>query len=83
MESGVTNERVGCFNVIILLLLNLHLYLHLKVMKVKVKLMLDGGRCDFCMVNEPKHTINGGLWWICDSCMSREYVYYTPKEEEE
>jgi ribosomal protein L37AE/L43A len=42
-------------------------------MKVKVKVMLDGGRCDFCQVNESKHTINGGLWWICDKCMIQQF----------
>lgn len=33
----------------------------------------ESGRCDFCQVNEPKHTINGGLWWICFSCMAEHY----------
>ena len=33
------------------------------------------GRCDFCQVRESKHTINGGLWWVCDECMSKEYGY--------
>ena len=35
---------------------------------------IESGRCDFCMVNEPKHTINGGLWWICRTCFDREYA---------
>ena len=35
---------------------------------------IESGRCDFCMVNEPKHTINGGLWWICDKCMETQYA---------
>lgn len=42
-------------------------------MKVKVKVMIDIGRCDFCQVNEPKHTINGGAWWICQGCFDIEY----------
>jgi len=49
------------------------------------------GRCDFCQVNEPKHTINGGLWWVCDKCMNKHYDYDaklshrfpTPGEDEE
>lgn len=32
-----------------------------------------GYRCDFCQINEPKHTINGGAWWICQSCFDVEY----------
>ncbi len=32
-----------------------------------------GYRCDFCQVNEPKHTINGGAWWICQACFDIEY----------
>lgn len=45
----------------------------------------NSGRCDFCMVNEAKHTINGGLWWICDYCMENEYgpltVHFGGEEE--
>ena len=33
----------------------------------------ESGRCDFCQVREAKHTINGGLWWLCGVCMRREY----------
>ncbi len=31
------------------------------------------GRCDFCALEEAKHTINGGLWWICDKCMEQQF----------
>jgi hypothetical protein len=34
---------------------------------------LESGRCDFCQVNVPKHTINGGLWWICAACFEETY----------
>ncbi len=34
---------------------------------------VESGRCDFCQVNEAKHTINGGLWWLCSPCMNREF----------
>ena len=34
------------------------------------------GRCDFCQVGQAKFTINGGLWWICQRCMDREYQAY-------
>ncbi len=33
----------------------------------------QGGRCDFCQENEAKHTINGGLWWICQACLDEHY----------
>ncbi len=33
----------------------------------------ESGRCDFCQINEAKHTINGGAWWICQSCFDLEY----------
>jgi hypothetical protein len=34
----------------------------------------ESGRCDFCQVNESKHTINGGLWWLCTPCMEEQYA---------
>lgn len=40
------------------------------------------GRCDFCQIREAKHTINGGLWWICDICMDLE-MNFTPHRGEE
>ena len=41
-------------------------------MKVKNETEMPG-RCDFCGWYEPKFTINGGLWWICNSCMFEHY----------
>ncbi len=46
----------------------------------------EWGRCDFCAKYEARHTINGGLWWICDKCMSLEMNYgirIGPEGEEE
>ena len=37
------------------------------------EMKLNGGRCDFCATNESKYTINGGLWWICQSCMDAHF----------
>ena len=31
------------------------------------------GLCDFCQMYQAKHEINDGLWWLCDTCMDREY----------
>jgi hypothetical protein len=39
------------------------------------------GRCDFCQLNEPKHTINGGLWWICAACFEEHYSILGGEEE--
>jgi len=39
------------------------------------------GRCDFCQLNEPKHTINGGLWWICAACFDEHYLFEGGEEE--
>lgn len=44
---------------------------------------LESGRCDFCQIGTPKHTINGGLWWICDDCMRLEYEMIASGGEEE
>lgn len=41
------------------------------------------GRCDFCQTAEAKFTINGGLWWLCPSCMEKEYESHAPVGEEE
>lgn len=44
----------------------------------------ESGMCDFCGIWEAKYTINGGLWWLCDHCMTKEFEHYVhPKEEEE
>ena len=42
-------------------------------MKVSESEMKLNGRCDFCQIMEAKHTINGGLWWICQHCMAIHY----------
>lgn len=39
------------------------------------------GRCDFCQINEAKHTINGGLWWICTPCLNDHYGRWECEEE--
>ena len=38
-----------------------------------MKVNTESGRCDFCGILAAKHTINGGLWWICESCMDLTY----------
>ena len=44
----------------------------------------ESGRCDFCQIWEAKFSINGGLWWLCDHCMTKEFEQYVhPKECEE
>jgi len=45
----------------------------MKVNKLHVGKHVIGGRCDFCQINEAKHTINGGLWWICAACFKETY----------
>ena len=37
------------------------------------ELKVNGGRCDFCQIEEAKYSINGGLWWICEKCMMNQY----------
>ncbi len=43
------------------------------VMKVSES-VTESGRCDFCQIHEAKHTINGGLWWLCELCMNKHFV---------
>ncbi len=38
-----------------------------------MKVNPESGRCDFCGFYEAKHTINGGLWWLCTACMATVY----------
>lgn len=72
MASGRTDEHGTLLIVIIRLLLNLHR--RLEVMKVnESEVKLNGGRCDFCQVEEAKFSINGGLWWICEKCMNDQF----------
>lgn len=40
---------------------------------MKVKSETEHGRCDLCGVGTPVTTINGGLWWVCASCMVNLY----------
>ena len=32
-----------------------------------------GYRCDFCQINQPDMTVNGGAWWICNLCFIDHY----------
>jgi len=38
-----------------------------------MKVKNESGFCDFCGFYHAEQTINGGLWWICNPCMSSIY----------